>query len=309
VAFTLTPTGDIGADIECGLHLLCPAVLVYRRKSENGYGGDPRSVPFDGPFGEGRGVTLMHPGVRAQIRSARMSNGLSLRELGRRTGVTASLLSQIENGKSDPSVSTLTSLVAELGLSLDALLRPDWTTAMDDLTMDGVDGLDAMDSLEPRLGRSARESHPVRSSPVIHPAERQTLDLDSGVVWERLTRGPSEVMDALLVTYQPGATSSSGGKLLRHSGIERAYLIAGELTLQLGFDTYRLGVGDSLEFDAATPHVYCNPGDVPARGLWFVLGKENLPARTGTHRLLDLADAGVRGMAAPADFLRAFSSE
>jgi transcriptional regulator with XRE-family HTH domain len=249
-----------------------------------------------------------------------MSNGLSLRELGRRTGVTASLLSQIENGKSDPSVSTLTALVAELGLSLDALLRPDWATAVDDVITgspgaevsdlpDGLQGLEGLDERSPRLDRAPNGSHRVRSSPVIHPAERQTLDLDSGVVWERLTRGPSELMDALLVTYQPGATSSSGGKLLRHSGVERAYLISGELVLQLGFDTYRLGVGDSLEFDGATPHVYCNTGDVPARGLWFVLGKESLPARTGPRRLLQLAEAQVAGAAGPVDFLRAFTPE
>ena len=244
---------------------------------------------------------MMHPGVRAQIRSARMSNGLSLRELGRRTGVTASLLSQIENGKSDPSVSTLSALVAELGLSLDALLRPDG-----DDPLDTFDDLNDLNDLE-----LSRPQRPSRESPVIRPLERPSLDLDSGVVWERLTRGPNQLLDALLVTYQPGATSSSSGKLLRHSGIEHAYLISGRLTLQLGFDSYQLGAGDSLEFDGATPHVYCNPGDVPARGLWFVLGRDSLPVPDSRHRLLHLAEAGARGgLRTPVDFLQAsFSPE
>jgi len=229
-----------------------------------------------------------------------MSSGLSLRELGRRTGVTASLLSQIENGKSDPSVSTLSALVAELGLSLDALLRPDQA--------DGA--LDAFDDLND-LNDVSRPERSSRESPVTRPLERPSLDLDSGVVWERLTRGPSQLLDALLVTYQPGATSSSSGKLLRHSGIEHAYLISGRLTLQLGFDTYQLGAGDSLEFDGATPHVYCNPGDVPARGLWFVLGRDSLPVPDSRHQLLHLAEAGARGgLRTPVDFLQAsFSSE
>jgi len=244
---------------------------------------------------------MMHPGARAQIRSARLSNGLSLRELGRRTGVTASLLSQIENGKSDPSVSTLSALVSELGLSLDALLRSEWAA------LDGAAGLDGATRLDGVRGVDQRPERSV--SPVIHPPERQTLDLDSGVVWERLTRGPSQLLDVLLVTYEPGATSSSSGKLLRHSGIEYAYLMSGELTLQLSFETYTLRAGDSLEFDAATPHVYCNQGDVPARGLWSVLGRDSLPVRPPPHRVLDLIESGSPDLLSPVDFLQVFSRD
>ena len=245
---------------------------------------------------------MMHPEARAQIRTARMRNGLSLRELGRRTGVTASLLSQIENGKSDPSFSTLSALVSELGLSLDALLRSEWPTlgdGLDNRLDGGLNGRMASES-------TSTDSEPSSGSPVIRPPERQTLDLESGVVWERLTRGTSELLDVLLVTYEPGATSSSSGKLLRHSGIEHAYLMSGELTLQLGFDTHLLRAGDSLEFDGATPHVYCNQGDVPARGLWSVLGRDNQPVRLRPHRLLDLTESGPHAVPSPVDFLQAF---
>jgi transcriptional regulator with XRE-family HTH domain len=233
-----------------------------------------------------------------------MSSGLSLRELGRRTGVTASLLSQIENGKSDPSVSTLSALVSELGLSLDALLRSEWEVP-DERAPNG-DGVGGQNGAIPLNGTP---DHGV--SPVIRPPERQTLDLDSGVVWERLTRGPSEVLDALLVTYEPGATSSSSGKLLRHSGTEHAYLMSGELTLQLGFETYRLQAGDSLEFDGATPHVYCNQGDVPARGLWFVLGRDSLATQPRPRRFLELADSspGSHSLLSAVDYLQAFSRD
>jgi transcriptional regulator with XRE-family HTH domain len=249
---------------------------------------------------------MMHPGARAQIRSARLSNGLSLRELGRRTGVTASLLSQIENGKSDPSVSTLSALVSELGLSLDALLRSEWA-ALDDAA--GLDGAARLDGARLDGARGAEQRLERSVSPVIRPPERQTLGLDSGVVWERLTRGPSELLDVLLVTYEPGATSSSSGKLLRHSGIEYAYLMSGELTLQLSFETYTLRAGDSLEFDAATPHVYCNQGDVPARGLWSVLGRDNLPVRPPPHQVLDLIESGSPDLLSPVDFLQVFSRD
>ena len=55
--------------------------------------------------------------ARACARSA-SSSGLSLRELARRIGVSPSLISQIERDKVNPSVSTLYSIVRELGLRM-----------------------------------------------------------------------------------------------------------------------------------------------------------------------------------------------
>ena len=60
---------------------------------------------------------------------------------------------------------------------------------------------------------------------------------------------------------------------MRHSGIEYAYILEGELTLQLDFDTYVLGPGDSLQFDSVRPHLYSNKGTTVAQGVWFVVGR------------------------------------
>ena len=50
---------------------------------------------------------------------------------------------------------------------------------------------------------------------------------------------------------------------MRHAGVEYAYILEGELTLQLDFDTYVLGPGDSLHFDSVRPHLYSNRGRRP----------------------------------------------
>ena len=56
---------------------------------------------------------------------------LTLRELARRVGVSPSLISQIETGRSQPSVGTLYAIATELEVSVDDLLfdgddaRPD----------------------------------------------------------------------------------------------------------------------------------------------------------------------------------------
>ena len=47
---------------------------------------------------------------------------------------------------------------------------------------------------------------------------------------------------------------------MRHSGTEYAYLISGELELNLGFDKYLLAAGDSVCFESTKPHGYRNHG-------------------------------------------------
>jgi transcriptional regulator with XRE-family HTH domain/uncharacterized cupin superfamily protein len=197
-----------------------------------------------------------------------MEQGLSLRELGRRIGLSASLLSQIETGKTEPSVSTLYALVTQLNLSLDALLeRPA------DVEVDAAEPVDQSAGRPSGSGRN--------SNPVVTHAERRVLHMESGVSWERLTRGPSDV-DMLLVTYEPGGTSSTTGKHMTHGGREFAYIIEGSLTLELAFETHILRPGDSLEFNSSIPHLFHNDGDVRVRGVWFVLADAHHHGVAGT---------------------------
>lgn len=58
----------------------------------------------------------------ARLRAAREAQGVSLRSVAAAIGVSPSLLSQIENGKTNPSVDTLYALVQQLGISVDAML-------------------------------------------------------------------------------------------------------------------------------------------------------------------------------------------
>jgi transcriptional regulator with XRE-family HTH domain/quercetin dioxygenase-like cupin family protein len=110
-----------------------------------------------------------------------------------------------------------------------------------------------------------------RLGPVVRPDQREVLTLDSGVTWELLGRIPHKHVDFLLITYQPGGTSSSSGLLMRHSGTEFGFVLSGELVLTLGFQAYRLAAGDAVSFDSSNPHGYRNESTEPAVGVWFVL--------------------------------------
>ncbi|MEV1131325.1 helix-turn-helix domain-containing protein [Agromyces sp. NPDC049794] len=191
-----------------------------------------------------------------RLRQARTKRGLSLRSVAQELGVSASLISQVEIGKTQPSVSTLYALASHLGVSLDELLgitTPAATPAMPPPPMFGHSGPPLPD--------------------VQRAADNPVIEMENGVRWERLAVGAGGPADGVLVTYDPGASSSIEGKLMRHAGFEYAYLLEGELTLQLEFEEHVLRPGDSLQFDSTRPHLYTNRGTAPAKGVWFVVGR------------------------------------
>lgn len=190
--------------------------------------------------------------VGARIRAGRNARNLSLRQLASHVGVSASMLSLVENGKTLASVTTLQALVTELDISLDELF-----------------GADDRGGASASLVDSTAD--PLR--PVHRPGERQILELAGGVTWERLSTQLGQLIETRLVTYPPGSSSSSDGRLTRHNGTEFAYIIEGELTLQLGYDTHHIGPGASISFESTTPHLYANNGAGPAVGVWFEVGR------------------------------------
>jgi transcriptional regulator with XRE-family HTH domain len=185
----------------------------------------------------------------ARLRAERLGQGIGLREMARRLGISASALSQIETGKAQPSVSKLFDIVNLLGVSVDGLLAGD-----DGPRVVVTRGQEGFFSLQ-RAG------------------DHETLELESGVLWSRLTAGSYPGVEFLHVEYQPGACSSREGTFMRHAGQEFGYLTAGRLQVDVGFDRYELGPGDSISFPATTPHRLSNDGPEPAHAIWCILGR------------------------------------
>jgi transcriptional regulator with XRE-family HTH domain/quercetin dioxygenase-like cupin family protein len=204
------------------------------------------------------------PYVGDRLREERLRRGISVRSLARDLGVSASLISQIETGKSQPSVSTLYAMTSALGISVDEVF---------DAPLGDADGEASVPPapLPDSLIGMVRSNRSGRVGPIVRPRDRSVLRLDSGVTWERLGHLPAGHVDFLLVTYDPGGTSASTGLPMSHAGTEYGYLLEGELVLTLGSDEHRLRPGDSLSFTSSTPHGYRNDGNVPAVGVWFVL--------------------------------------
>jgi transcriptional regulator with XRE-family HTH domain len=201
--------------------------------------------------------------VGPRLRAHREERQLSLREVARRLNISPSALSQIETGKSRPSVSTLYAIVSELGISLDELFggRQSSTARPDG-----------------RVKPTSKTSPPappagLDSERVQREATRHAIDLQSGVRWERLTAQPDSEADFLYVVYDVGGSSSQNDLFMRHAGREYGLVLTGTLEVTVGFETYNLGPGDSISFDSTIPHRLRNTGSEPATGVWFVIGR------------------------------------
>jgi transcriptional regulator with XRE-family HTH domain len=202
----------------------------------------------------------------ARLREERDRRGLTLRELARRLEVSPSLVSQIETGKTQPSVRTLYAIVSELGVSLDEMFTP----------------ADESGGEQPSR-RRGRAASPLTAASSAGPGrvqradERSVVDLGSGVRWERLTTWDDRDVDFLYATYDVGGSSSPDGSLMRHNGREFGIVLTGTLGVKVGFEEYTLRSGDSIAFDSSIPHRLHNDGDEVVTAIWIVLGRHHAP--------------------------------
>jgi transcriptional regulator with XRE-family HTH domain len=195
--------------------------------------------------------------IGRRLRARREEVGLSLRKLAARLEISPSALSQIETGRSRPSVRTLYAIVSELGMSFDELFPANAARAgrgrADSITLHG-------------LGHGLKEI-------VTRASERNVIEMASGVTWERLNPTGDRDIDFLQATYDVGGASSAGDTFMRHSGREYGLVVEGRLRVTVGFDEYELEPGDSICFDSQWPHRLATIGDKPVKAVWFVIGR------------------------------------
>src|SRR3954464_11486604 len=140
-------------------------------------------------------------GVGQRLRSERERHGVSLRELARRLEISPSALSQIETGRSRPSVGTLYAIVSELDMSLDELFGSQRSAASAARAAEGPGSAE-----EPGATLVQRRD------------TRKGIELESGVRWERLTPTSEQDADFLYVVYEVGGAPSRQGTHTRHRG-------------------------------------------------------------------------------------------
>jgi transcriptional regulator with XRE-family HTH domain len=204
-------------------------------------------------------------GLGARLKELRRQAGLSLRELARQADVSPSLVSQIENGKSRPSVSTLYTFARLLNVPVDGLFDAE------EHALGELPAVEAGDSAYDPANAWHPSEYANRIS-VIHPSHRAHLRMEEGIDWERLAATPERDVNFMKITYAPGAGSGRDAERQVHEGYEYGYALSGTLQVTVGNEVFVLREGESLGFDSSIPHSMRNIGDSDFQGIWFVHG-------------------------------------
>jgi XRE family transcriptional regulator, regulator of sulfur utilization len=170
------------------------------------------------------------PTLGQRVRALREAEGLSLRDLAERSGVSAPMLSQVERGETSPTVTVAARIASGLDLRLSQLLRLDEGGAVT----------------------------------VVRPRERrQGPGAGRGHSYELLTPPlPGLRAEVSRHTIGPGARTGGPGDPPMHEAGSResAVVERGTVVLVCDGERHELAEGDCVTFDADLPHHFENPG-------------------------------------------------
>jgi transcriptional regulator with XRE-family HTH domain len=211
------------------------------------------SPPKDGRTAE--------PNVGAHLRLLRQERGLTLADLATMCGVSRAMLSQIEQGRSSPSIALGWKIANGLGLPFGAL-----------------------------LGEPTESDFLVQRASQVREVFSPDRALQSRALFPGGDRRAPELYELVL---RPGGVEEAQAHALGTR--ELLYLGAGTLVLSSAGHRVELTAGDSLFFRADQPHRYENPGQTPTHCFLVMC----YPSRPTTEATADPADspAAARGSA------------
>jgi transcriptional regulator with XRE-family HTH domain len=180
-------------------------------------------------------TTTDTPLLGARVRALREAEGLSLRDLAERSGVSAPMLSQVERGETSPTVAVAERIAAGLDLRLSQLLRLD----------EGGGSVAIVRAAERRKGPSGAKGHRYELLTPPLPGLRTEVSRHELAAGARTGGAGDPPM------HEPGSR-------------ETAVVEHGEVVLVCDGERHELAEGDCVTFDADLPHHFENPGPEPA---------------------------------------------
>lgn len=172
-----------------------------------------------------------------RIKKNRNEKGLSLRDLAGKVNLSASFLSQIEQGKASPSIENLKKIATCLDVRVSYLIEDDEVK---------------------------------KNTDVMRKNERHAIEsIDSNTKISLLTSSNIEKnMEPILYEIAPGG--ESGRDYYTHPGEEFIFILEGTLDIHINEIIHTLDEGDSLYFKSSQKHRFVNNGSKLARALWVV---------------------------------------
>jgi transcriptional regulator with XRE-family HTH domain/quercetin dioxygenase-like cupin family protein len=209
--------------------------------------------------------------IGQRLRSVRTARKMRVSEIARETGVSSSMISQLERGQSRPSVGTLFAIARVLEVPVDTFFAADGASI--DAEFSEADAPAERrffgDGAQPPASTPAAAALVSEAKDVVRAANRAALDIKGGIRWERLTSTAIDGVEFLELVYEPGAESDKNA--YSHSGIEMLLITQGVMTIFLGFEQHELTAGDSFAFESSTPHRYVNSSASETRAVTVIL--------------------------------------
>jgi transcriptional regulator with XRE-family HTH domain len=170
--------------------------------------------------------------VGQKLKDRRNEVDMTIRELARRTGLSASFISQVERGKANLSIDSLRQISECLDVSIQYLLS---------------DGESVSGSLADE--KPCEEQDLIAEyTPVVRAGCRPKLFFPtSGVNYEMLTNDLNHKMEPFMGRLSPG--SGNVARRLRRNTEEFIYVLSGQLLVGLEEREYLLNPGDSIYFE------------------------------------------------------------
>lgn len=169
------------------------------------------------------------------IKQSRTDKKLTVQQLADLSGVSKGLISQIENGRSIPSLPVLFGIIQSLQVSVADFFN---------------DIAGAMKEPAPVIVRRKEDYDAFVKEDAV------------GFFYNRILvkNLPATTVDIVLLHLEPGAKRS----MVETEAFEYKYIISGEVAYQINGQTYQLKAGDSLFFDGRQPHVPQTTGTEPS---------------------------------------------
>lgn len=162
--------------------------------------------------------------IGSQIAKFRKEKRFTMRNLAEKSGITASMLSQIEHGTANPSIQTLKTLSNVLNVPLFYFF----------LEKNRTDNL------------------------IIKKSDHKRLIVND-ISYELLSPDSSGELESMILRIPIGVASSE--EPMGHNGEEIAYVLIGDVDLYLSDQLYHLSKGDSVKIPAYMTHKWENLGE------------------------------------------------
>lgn len=191
----------------------------------------------------------VNEGVRigAAVKALREKERLTINDLAAKTGLSKTLLTEIEDGETIPPVATLLKLAGSFNVGMAAFFES---------------------GTEPETVSVTRKGERVRIKKRPHHHEGEV-----DYVYESLeTKKPDKHMEPFLVEFMPMETTEM--VFTSHKGEEFLYLLTGKLEFRSDERVEVLQPGDSIYFESERNHSFRSLDGKPARGIVVVWAKK-----------------------------------